>query len=236
MKDIAAYAESLVGKSRYDLNLRESTEWCAEAASFILEHTVDPDKEFHTISCNDMIFRMSRSDKFYEPEDEPRRSDYLFFDHDRDKDPLKDSKPLDHVAVITNFDGEYIEYVDGNGDSSGIVKKRRRHISTFNFECKYPDYYMRYCGDQKQEAEPPEQSSDEGGTEWLRTLKCGDKGHDVQQMQSLLIADGYSCGSAMMDGDFGPATEKAIINFQTDHKIECTGICDRKTWKELLRR
>lgn len=84
--------------------------------------------------------------------------------------------------------------------------------------------------------EPQKQSDEYTDIDGLRILKRGCKGHDVQQMQALLIADGYSCGTSMADADFGPATEKAIINFQTDHKIECTGICDRKTWKELLRR
>ena len=55
-------------------------------------------------------------------------------------------------------------------------------------------------------------------------------------MQAVLIEKGYSCGKSMADGDFGANTEKAIINFQTDKGIDCTGICDSKTWKQLISR
>lgn len=232
---IAAYAESCVGKSRYDLNLNKSTEWCAETVSHILRNTVDPDGEVSSISCNEMIGKMRNSKKWYEPEDEIKRGDILFPDHDRDSDPVKDSKPLDHVVVVTGFDGEYVYYVDGNGDSSNLVKSRKRHISSYNFNCKYPDYYMRFCGEAEEQPEEPQKTSDEyTDIDGIRMLKRGHKGKDVEAMQSILIAKGYSCGSSMMDGDFGEKTEKAVIDFQTDRKLECTGICDAKTWKQLI--
>ncbi len=231
---IAAYAESCVGKSRYDLNLNKSTEWCAETVSYILRNTVDPDGEVSSISCNDMKSAMKRSKNWTEPDGPIERGDIFFFDHDRERDPLKDSKPLDHVAVVVGVSDDYIQYVDGNGDSTAMIKWRMRHISTFNFDCKYPDYYMRFCGEAEEQSEEQKTSDEYTDIDGIRMLKRGHKGKDVEAMQSILIAKGYSCGSAMMDGDFGEKTEKAVIDFQTDRKLECTGICDAKTWKQLI--
>lgn len=54
-------------------------------------------------------------------------------------------------------------------------------------------------------------------------LSKGDKGAAVIDMQSMLIACGYSCGSAGADGDFGNATDKALRAFQTDQKLTVDG-------------
>ena len=233
---IALMAESFVGKSRWELGINQSGEWCAETVSHVLMRSVDPNKEVFDISCNNMKAKMKKSKNWCEPDGPIERGDILFPDHDREKDPLKDSKPLDHVVVVTGYDGEYVYYVDGNGDSSDLVKSRKRHISTYNFDCAYPDYYMRYCGEAEEEKpKEPEKTSDEyTDIDGVRILKKGCKGKDVEAMQAILIEKGYSCGKSMADGDFGANTEKAVINFQTDKNLECTGICDAKTWKQLI--
>ena len=94
---------------------------------------------------------------------------------------------------------------------------------------------MRYCGEVEEETKEPPKTSDEyTDIDGIRILKKGCKGKDVEAMQAILIEKGYSCGNSMADGDFGANTEKAIINFQTDKGIDCTGICDSKTWKQLI--
>lgn len=70
----------------------------------------------------------------------------------------------------------------------------------------------------------------------VRQLQRGHKGKDVEAMQSILYAKGYSCGASASDGNFGEKTEKAVINFQTDHKLTADGICGPKTWSELINR
>lgn len=70
----------------------------------------------------------------------------------------------------------------------------------------------------------------------IRQLQKGMAGRDVEAMQSILINKGYSCGTHGSDGDFGSGTEKAVTNFQKEHKLEADGICGVKTWKELIER
>lgn len=50
-----------------------------------------------------------------------------------------------------------------------------------------------------------------------RILKNGSTGSDVKELQTDLIALGYSCGSWGADGDFGDATEQAVRKFQSEH-------------------
>ena len=227
---IALFAESCVGKSRNDLNLHRSTEWCAETVSFILRHTVDPDGEVDSISCNEMRKKMKNSPNWDEPDGELERGDIFFFDHDRERDPLKDSKPLDHVAVVIKVEGNYVHYVDGNGDQSGLVLARSRNINTFNFDCAYPDYYMRYVGDEKK-AEPVENKTEE----WkLPVLVRGEFGKSVKVLQYILSAEKFNIGSCGVDGLFGPDTENAVKTYQNAVGLPETGIVDLATWKSLL--
>ena len=69
----------------------------------------------------------------------------------------------------------------------------------------------------------------------LRMLRSGMDGKDVEAMQAILIAKGYSCGTYGTDGEFGSSTEKAVRSFQTDRKISSDGIVGEKTWAELFR-
>ena len=68
----------------------------------------------------------------------------------------------------------------------------------------------------------------------LRVLKRGKKGEDVRAMQRLLIAAGYSCGSAGADGIFGGGSEAAVKAFQRAGGLGVDGIVGSKTWSKLL--
>ena len=54
------------------------------------------------------------------------------------------------------------------------------------------------------------------------TLRIGDKGTGVLQLQRALIYLKYTPGSA--DGDFGPKVEAAVEKFQRDHDLYADGI------------
>ena len=70
-----------------------------------------------------------------------------------------------------------------------------------------------------------------------------------QSAQLLLIHRGYNCGNAMLvlqggrknllgretpDGDFGPATEKAVRSFQAEAALDSDGEIGADTWGRLL--
>ena len=63
------------------------------------------------------------------------------------------------------------------------------------------------------------------------TLRRGDKGAAVKEIQQLLVEQGY-LDKKKADGSFGSGTEKAIIKFQKDQGITPDGVA----WPETIRR
>jgi hypothetical protein len=68
----------------------------------------------------------------------------------------------------------------------------------------------------------------------VRTLRKGDSGDDVKAMQILLEGYGEPFPKYGPDGHFGDETEFALNLFQAERFGEPVGICDEKTWENLL--
>lgn len=68
----------------------------------------------------------------------------------------------------------------------------------------------------------------------VRQLSKGMEGNDVRTLQAALIANGFSCGSAGTDGDFGSGTDAALRRFQTKYNLGADGIAGAATWGKLL--
>lgn len=67
-----------------------------------------------------------------------------------------------------------------------------------------------------------------------RLLKHGAEGEDVKTLQSYLIELGYNLGRWGADGDYGDATELAVIEFQEDAKVGADGEYGPITHKALM--
>lgn len=65
------------------------------------------------------------------------------------------------------------------------------------------------------------------------TLRKGDKGIAVTELQTMLSERGYDLGRYGIDGDFGSATEKAVRAFQQASGIKADGIVGSATWAAL---
>ena len=77
------------------------------------------------------------------------------------------------------------------------------------------------------EAAPKEQEK-----ESFTPIKRGDSGDLVVEIQKQLAALGYLTSSA--DGKFGPATERAVVNFQEANHLSSTGIVDESSYNKLF--
>lgn len=64
-------------------------------------------------------------------------------------------------------------------------------------------------------------------------LQKGDKGEKVKNMQLMLIAVGYSCGTYGADGDFGTDTHLALIKFQQGNGLTVDGLYGEKSQAKL---
>ena len=141
MNNIAEIAENFLGKTKEEVGIKKSVEWCAEFVSIVLEKSAIKGNKPCSISCNDLIAQMRTSEFWYEPQNEPDRSDIIFIDWNRQSDG---GKPLDHVGIITNYDDGYITYIDGNSGDGKRVAMHTIPISALRFSGQYQDYYMRY--------------------------------------------------------------------------------------------
>ena len=77
-------------------------------------------------------------------------------------------------------------------------------------------------------------TADKTVTVKVRQLSKGMGGNDVRTLQAALIANGFSCGSAGTDGDFGSGTDAALRRFQTKYNLGADGIAGAATWGKLL--
>lgn len=68
----------------------------------------------------------------------------------------------------------------------------------------------------------------------VRLIKQGTKGDDVEELQALLIAAGYSCGKAGADGICGKDTVAAIKKFQKAAGLTVDGIAGPLTLAALI--
>ena len=139
-----------------------------------------------------------------------------------------------HTGIVVAVNGNIITTVEGNTSGGYGVESNGDgvYLKKYNISTQYiPGFGRPNWG---------VISSDDGNEEGsitvsYPTIKLGSKGSDVKKAQQLLIAKGYSCGSAGADGDFGAATYNAVKKFQADNGLEADGIVGAKTWAALLK-
>lgn len=64
-------------------------------------------------------------------------------------------------------------------------------------------------------------------------LVLGSKGAAVTRLQNRLLKLEYDCGVSKADGNFGSATQSAVINFQKNNGLSPDGKVGPKTWAKL---
>lgn len=69
----------------------------------------------------------------------------------------------------------------------------------------------------------------------LPVLRKGNEGDSVRALQILLIGNGFSCGVAGADGDFGNKTLDAVEKYQKAKKLDVDGVVGNQTWTALLK-
>lgn len=128
---------------------------------------------------------------------------------------------IGHVGIVYKVSSSKVYTIEGNtsGGSTLITNGGSVAMKSYSLTSTYIDGYGRpdYAGI---EAGAGEAVSFELGD---RLLTNGCVGDDVQQMQNALIDLGYSCGKWGADGEFGDATELAVIAFQRDHGCDDDG-------------
>ncbi len=98
----------------------------------------------------------------------------------------------------------------------------------YKYHTKMQNAYRRHLRRRRR----PEHGSMFARRNQLQMLKLGSHGMAVRQLQTDLSSLGYYL---RVDGDFGPATERALKTFQKESRLQADGIFGPKTL-EMLRR
>lgn len=199
--------------------------WCAAFISVVAKESGNGDIIPSSTSCNEQIRRLKEQGVWLGITKDIQVGDIIYYDWDHINEPL----PADHVGVVVESNGNVIKVVEGNmGDASNAE-------TTVGIRTITKDYpYIFGIARPEYESGSKTVTEDKLITVEVRQLQKGMKGKDVEALQAILIAKGYSCGTYGSDGDFGDLTHKAVINYQTDNKLEVDGICGPKTWAELI--
>jgi len=68
----------------------------------------------------------------------------------------------------------------------------------------------------------------------VRTLRIGDRGREVVDLQTRLQALGLDLGNRGIDGVFGPRSRLAVKTFQRDIGLSANGLVDGISWREIV--
>ena len=172
----------------------------------------------------------SAHDAFF---DTPQIGDQAFFYVDN---------AINHTGIVVSVVGNAFYTVEGN--SSDTVVRRRYTIggaSVAGFG--RPDWMALVEDEDDPPATEPEPVTQPSTPVNPATLPCyvklpllkrGCKGSYVKAVQFLLNGWGASCGVYGADGDFGPATEAAVLAFQRRNGLDPDGVIGNATYSKLM--
>ena len=124
--------------------------------------------------------------------------------------------------------------VEAKGTQAGVIKSKVTDSKWVEWgELKGVDYKN---ADEVSTTEPAKDDDNQGfptDTAWHPTIRRGSKGQDVVDCQTMLYKLGYGLGVWGIDGDYGAQTERAVKEFQSDHRLTVDGVCGPMTWDAL---
>ena len=148
----------------------------------------------------------------------------------------------DHTGIVYSYDAARVYTIEGNSDDQ-VARRSYDLTNPWIAGYGYPDYDAlpnegEESGEPSEEMEvkPTQQPVFNANTCTVKLplLRHGDVGQAVRSMQTLLISRGCNCGKYGADGDFGAATEFAVLAFQRRTGLEVDGIVGNDTWQKLL--
>lgn len=158
----------------------------------------------------------------------PQVGDQIFFFYDN---------AINHTGIVVGVSGGVVTTIEGN--TSDTVARRSYAIGAAVIAgYGRPDWTAVLTADVPADDPANDSAEDEKETlniTGLPMLRKGDKGEVVRAAQFLLNGRKCSVGIWGADGDFGNATEAAVLAFQRRNPpLEVDGIVGKMTWAKLI--
>ena len=198
--------------------------WCATFVSAMGVFLGWEDIILAECSCNQMIELYKKAGRWQERDDyDPQIGDIVMYDWD-DTGAGDNVGGSEHVGIVAQKNGTKMKIIEGNKNNAVEYRDLEVNGKYIRGYC-LPNFILK---------------SEEKGEQLtmcevkLPILQKGMKNSHVKMLQTLLIANGYSCGSTGADGDFGSGTLSALKSFQTKKNLKVDGICDADDWTALI--
>ena len=205
--------------------------WCAAFVSTVAKESGNEDIIPRTTSCNEQIRLFKEKKTWIGKTNDIRVGDIMYYDWDGKADPEYYTRPVEHVGIVCEVTGNTIKVIEGN---KGDLPNSQTAVGIRTITKDYYAIYGVARPSYDSENSKPKDTFEKVKIE-VRQLSMGAEGKDVEAMQAILIAKGFSCGTSGSDGEFGGWTSDAVKAFQKSSKIEVDGICGPETWTELLK-
>lgn len=148
IEKIIEFAVSKQNMTRQEIGTTKCYHWCMEFVKYVLENTLPVPATCNlTYSCTQSQANMTHSEYWSEPEDDIKAGDIIFYNWGHDYDSTGN---LEHVGIVVEVTDTFIRTIEGNteenlyGNMNSHVRLKTRTRASLNFNCEYPDYYMRY--------------------------------------------------------------------------------------------
>ena len=230
------YARDLAAAGYYNGD-KSACPWCECFVDWCFWKAFGPDGQRIQCQTGDLGAACIYSMQYYRQQgrcdQNPKAGDQVFF---------YAGGTVGHTGVVVEVSESSITVVEGN--SSDRVQKLSYPRSSGSIAGYGHPWYEKASAvpEESQPAPLAQESapSPQTVTVHLPILKRGAIGTPVESAQLLLIHRGYACGGRRFlgretpDGDFGPATEKAVRSFQTKAALEPDGEIGADTWAAML--
>lgn len=248
------YARDLDAIPGFYNGAKQSFPWCDCWYDWLLLKAFGPDLARRMLcqpensagaGCYYSALYYRQAGRFHDSKPEP--GDQIFFSYQAGE--------VSHTGIVEAVSGGIVTTIEGNS-SDGVVRRSYAYGSRVIYGYGQPDWSLAASIDADPEPEgdmmpgpgedmvsDPPQPGDAAGRSYTVTLpelRRGDTGAAVERLQTLLIGRGYYCGGRLYsgreqpDGEFGPATEVAVLDVQEAGRLTKDGIVGADTMRELL--
>lgn len=171
--------------------------------------------------CDGMIQVFKQWGRWKPRDSTVNKGDIIFYDWNGDGSS-------DHVGIVDQNQFGTLKVIEGNKSDSVSYRSISKNDSAI-MGYGVPNYDGS-DGGTFQSTKPTEH--DDAYIKTLPLLQEGSKNVYVKILQVFL--NYYAKENLDIDGDFGPATKKAVIAYQTKNNLEVDGIVGKETWGYLL--